>query len=49
MLHVGMGPGGQKKELDPLRLEQLKDVSHLLWALGTKLRCSGSLECLLSH
>lgn len=41
--------GGQKKELDPLELELLEDVSPLMWELGTKLRSSGSLESILNH
>lgn len=31
---------GQKRVLDPLKLELLAAVSHQMWTLGTKLRAS---------
>lgn len=37
--------GGQRKELE---LELLEEVSGLMWALGNKLRSSGSLESILT-
>lgn len=38
--HLCLVPSGAGKVLDPLTLELLAIVSHLMWTLNTKLRTS---------